>query len=302
MDYENFIQQADEIENTKGNLLKEQRAEQEHKKEIKNIVGSIKDVGSEIKNEIKKKKTVSVDNFPESVKTPDVERVVLEVKSLKDVIKGVDTTDPESRKLLKDLISAINKIPTPKFPDFPKEIKVSNPTDITKQTDKLSKDIKSVETAVKKLKLDVKPQINVKPAEVKIDTDAIISQLESVREAIASFSVVIPETDNEPVISALNSVEKSIADLVFPAPNYILPFKTSGGTATQALVDDEGRIKIDIPEKENPSYVDSIIVNDGVITCTTTKTFNGKSYQKVETFDTSDPNNMTGSETVWSEV
>jgi hypothetical protein len=260
MDIDNFVNETEQIVNSRQDEANRRQEKKEHYKEMSDIFSAIKDVSTEISSGINNKKSIEVSNLPKSIKTPDVEKVVLELKSIKEDIGKIDTTDSKVHELLQNLIKAIDNIPEPKsvtIPEYPKDISINNQKDF-------SADIKNVETAIKGLKLDVKPEVKVNPKiTVENNVDEIIPHLEAVQKAISKISFTIPENDNKPLLKALNSVKASIDGLTFPTPNFILPF-TKDGKASQANLDSNGNIVLNDPlptAGNNPSTTLSYDVN-----------------------------------------
>jgi hypothetical protein len=297
MDFDNFIKETDDIQSSKQQEAQIKGEKREHYREMADIFGAIKGVSTEIKSEINNKKSIEVSNLPKSIKTPDIEKVVLELKSIKEDIAKIDTTDKTVHELLQNLIKAIDNIPEPKsitIPEYPKDISVNNQKDFTQ-------DIKNVETAIKGLKLDVNPEVKVNPKiTVQNNVDEIIPHLEAVREAIGKISFTIPENDNKPLLKALNSVKASIDGLTFPTPNFILPF-TKDGKASQANLDDNGNIQVQVinqPEVKKYNYTLDTVTAGLVHTITLTRTDVETSIMetKVSVIDTSD-NSIT--ESAW---
>lgn len=94
-------------------------------------------------------------------------------------------------------------------------------------------------------RIDVKPVVNVPKAEVRveqnqIDISPLLDKLSKVESAVKQIK--LPTTDNTELMSTVDSVRNAIESLSFPVPNYVLPFKSSDGKATQALLDDDGNV------------------------------------------------------------
>lgn len=94
-------------------------------------------------------------------------------------------------------------------------------------------------------KVDFNPTINVQAPEPKVidktNFSEVVSALSKVEQAIKDA----PQTeasDLQPVIDGLSSVRETIKNLRFPSANYVLPFMTQTGKATQLKLNDDGSI------------------------------------------------------------
>jgi hypothetical protein len=100
----------------------------------------------------------------------------------------------------------------------------------------------AIESALKAI--DFKPVVNMPKSDVKVDLKPVQSALADVKAAIEANKVQMPEINFDDVIAGLQAVQSTIANLTFPVPNYVLPFKTSDGKASQALVDSSGNLSV----------------------------------------------------------
>lgn len=185
---------------------------------------------------------VSVTNqkdFPTSIKTPDVQGVIDSLNSLEKSLSGIKPDDSQILTALATLNQNIQKLPT-SFPVFPKPleaVKVANQPDYKKDFAELQKAVKQI---------DVKPAVTVKQDKVNLDITPVVKALGEVISAVGGIEIPeSPETDLEPLITATKAVQTSIDSLVFPVANYVLPFKTPTGAATQALVNSAGNLVSD---------------------------------------------------------
>ena len=289
MDFDNFIKETEDMQKEHQSMVESNRDKSEHYKELSHLLKTINQVSDDISSKIDNKKSISVDNFPVSVKTPDVQQVVLELKSLKDEIRKIDIKDTTVYDLLTKITTAIENIPEPKdivfpeikIPEYPTDIKVNNLAEIKLDTS-------NVEKAIKGIKLESKPVINA-----TTDIDALIPHLEALQQAIGAISVVIPENDDTAVLEALSGVKKAITNMVFPVPNYVFPF-TDGHKAVQAKVDGDGYL-IQSPQHKDTNI--SLTWSDGKVT----------GISKVDTDDTetvtlsyNGSGELTNVATVWS--
>lgn len=182
---------------------------------------------------------VSVTNqqpFPSSIATPDVKAVVDALNKLIGATKQPDLSSIVAG--LNSLETAVKSIPAQiDIPENEKveSVEVSNQMDYTAKFDELNKSIGGIELSPK---IDVKPIL--KP---NLDLADIPKTLQQLLKAVDKIKLPdIPKTDLKPVTEAVNAVQKAINSLTFPVANYVLPFKDSGGKATQAQVDSSGNI------------------------------------------------------------
>lgn len=294
MKFDEFINDINVTSSEKEHEQKEKLAEQKRTQDVSTIIQSVKDMGEKVTKSIDNKSNlVEVKNFPTKISTPDIEKVILELKDLKDKFLGkTEPEDIKTHELLNNLISAVSsiKVDIPEQKDFPTEISINNLKDYEQS-------LQNIIEAVKAIKLDFKPVIDVKPTDVKIEQDfkTLEKKLDSVIGAVKAISIVIPETDDSAVLKGLDSVKKAINSLMFPAPNYVLPFKDINGSAVQAQLAADGSQKTQIVEKEptdttklNPSVSITEVTVGTVTTKTITKTIGTDVYQKTVAIDSSD--------------
>lgn len=246
MNPNDFLTENESIQESKKRALQERNDEIKHKNEISQVLNSISNVSSAISQAIANKSNiVSVSNLPTEISTPDIERVVVELKALRDKFLEKEPEDKKTHDLLNKLLTAIDKLPKlmPEMPsiEFPSEISINNQIDYKNA-------IQSVIDAVKAIEVNVQPNITVKPTDVKVQSD--FKQLEAkfdiLTKAVQAISIVIPEKDDTELLKRVSATTKAINSLSFPMPNYILPFKDSTGAAQQALVDSSGKLKVDV--------------------------------------------------------
>ena len=240
MNPNDFITESENISEARNKALQERTERQNHEKELAQVLDTVSSVGSQVSEAIKKKSNqVEVTNFPTSVKTPDIERLVIEIKALKDKVSS-KAEDSKTHALLNNLEQAIKSIVIPEAKDvqFPKTFSINNLKDYEKKID-------AVIEAVKAIQINVEPQITVKPADVKIketDFSKLENKLDILTSAVKAISIVVPEQDDRELLKRISATTKAINSLSFPVPNYVLPFKKADGSATQALVDDDGML------------------------------------------------------------
>lgn len=196
-----------------------------------------------------------------------------EIEDIKQSITSVKT----------DIVNAVKSIPTKmevtNFPEqkeikFPTSFSVSNFQDYNNKIDEVTTAIKAIKVQfdpkievkasdvkieqdfsilesklddvckfISAIKIDI-PKIDIKPADVKIVSDftKLETKLGKVIDAVKSIKLEYPEQDDTEVIKGLARVTKAINSLSFPSPNYILPFKDINGAATQAQLTEVGQL------------------------------------------------------------
>jgi hypothetical protein len=95
--------------------------------------------------------------------------------------------------------------------------------------------------------IQVKPVVNVPEPKVtiqekEVDLSPIIDQLKTLEKAFKA--VDSPTTDTTKLESLIKKTNKAIAGLSFPSANFILPFKDSGGGASQVQLDSSGKVPV----------------------------------------------------------
>lgn len=205
------------------------------------IIGTLKQVVHGLIQYLDQKEiTASVNNFPDSINVPDVDKVVKEIRALTATFEKKPTEDTKTHKLLENLSKALEKLPKsfPEIPKMPKSIEVSNQIDF-------KPDIQEVVKAVKALELHVEPpKVTVKPTDVVVQSDftKLEEQMSILTAAVNAIELVVPVQDDTAVIAAVQEVKEAISSLIFPVPNYVFPFKDPNGKASQAQVDSQGYI------------------------------------------------------------
>jgi hypothetical protein len=132
-------------------------------------------------------------NQPESVRTPDVDKVVAALESVHGTLKTHQNTDlSEVTKVLQAVLTQVSALPKeqPSI-DIPAEIIVKNQVDT-------SKDIQAVERAVKCLKLEAKPVVVPAP-NVKVDApdlSPLKHGLADVEKAVKAIKLDVPKLEH----------------------------------------------------------------------------------------------------------
>jgi hypothetical protein len=155
--------------------------------------------------------------------------------------------------------NAIQSIPSlvPESPDPVENVSVNNLSEFNKY-------LKPLIDAVNSLELSpiFDPRIEVKPADVKVNTEKIDIQpllraIESLGKEVSTLtSKEQPATDITPLVEATMATTRAINSLKFPVPNYILPFKNSKGAAAQASLNSSGALIVANSSAQDFDYVD----------------------------------------------
>lgn len=253
--FQTLLDQVDSANIEAQNRQAKDAEDQKHQQELAALQDSIQAVSDAVTSAIaKKSNVVKVDNFPKAFATPDVQAVVAEIQALRQQLdadsKSGDASDAKEQAtletqvaLLANLEKAVNAIPS-------KIVIPEAATEVTVTTNQLYVDkIQAVVDAVKAIKMDFKPTISVKPTDVTVNTDLSLleNKLDVLTTAVKAISVVIPEPDDSKMLEAIQQVSKTINNLSFPVPNYVLPFKNASGAATQAPLDANGILQVASP-------------------------------------------------------
>lgn len=235
-DYTSAVQQMGQAN------LEEQKSQQEQQdksRRTEELKASIQEVSDKVSQAIDRKSSISIDNLPTSIHTPDIYDLIEEVTLLRNELYDKDIEDHTTHELLDELIKAVKALPTENqeinIPEQKEEVKVTNLKDYSDKFDDVIK-------AVQAIKTEFNPEITVSPAEVKVENDysKLEQKMDMLLAAVKAISIVVPEQDDSKVISAVKNVSKAISELRFPVSNYVLPFKTSAGESARALVDNSG--------------------------------------------------------------
>jgi hypothetical protein len=189
-----------------------------HKVKVENDLASPSDIGRVVD---------AVDSLSNKLQPTDIKPVVDALKSVTDAIGTLPTSFPD--------FPAFPKLPTP-----PKEVGVTNLSELEEYFNKVVTAVNSLQTSIK-----FDPKIEVKPADVVVNEKEV--NLKPLTDAIKSLETVIkgqklPETDIQPVVNAVKTLNTSINSLSFPVPNYVLPFKDVDGKAVQVQLDADGKV------------------------------------------------------------
>lgn len=154
-------------------------------------------------------------------------------KSIKTLLDSLETTGV--KKLDKEYIDSVKRLES--VLSTISSIKVTSDNDIKKALRSL---------AIAFNNLDVKPTVEVQPAEVvvherKIDFTPVIKALDKIKQSAPVVNVDIATLDE-----SIKEVKKAISGLSFPTANFILPFKDpTTGKATQVVLTSDGKLPVD---------------------------------------------------------
>lgn len=262
------------------------------------IIAAVDRVTAEVTAAIDRKSTtVTVANVPKSIATPDVQQVVSAIEQLRSDISAQDTVDTVMHGLLTNLLAAVNKLPTTiEKTEFPSTIAVSNQPDYSKAFQEVIKAVKAIKLTY------TAPDITVKPADVTVATDfsAVEKKLDVLTTAVKAISIVVPESDDSNVISAVEKVSKAIANLRFPVPNYVLPYADSDGKATQVVLNNGAIPVTSGVVTERYDYADPTTIYVGQATLGTSDTATNWTVYKYDLTDSSDASGKVAVNIAWT--
>lgn len=168
------------------------------------------------------------------------------VKSMQAVATSIDKKvfDPKQlQSTLKDFTSSIQTFSKsiPNFPEIPEpkeEITVTNLSDLKPYFDALQEGLKQLVTETPDIHVDG-PTVNVP----EVNLEPVAKAVSSIESAIKKIPK--PEKiDLTSLTDAVNETTSTIANLRFPVPNYILPFKDTTGKDAQVTLDSGGNLPV----------------------------------------------------------
>ena len=178
---------------------------------------------------------------------------VREVKVTNDVATKVeDILEPLAKKIDAALSTLANNNKDEKvakaldksFKDFAKSMSLY----MVKGTDESRKTSQDIQDAISSL--DLRPVVNVPAPKVNVqsnptvDLSALETKLDELKTAIQSIpSPILDQTD---LMMTMDNVRVAIESLRFPVPNYVLPYETTEGAATQVTLTSAGRIPVEL--------------------------------------------------------
>lgn len=166
--------QADDLAKEKAQELAEQQAIADQFGKIVTALGQ----ATQVMIRFLQSHETKVSNFPDSIKTPDSDKVVKAVDKLGKTLKPNEQDDSKVIQAIKDLEKTTKEKEMP----VTEAVEVTNFSELTKS---LAKDLKSLQKAVEAL--EMKPKITL-PAPVvnvpKTDVKGIINALEKVRSEV----------------------------------------------------------------------------------------------------------------------
>jgi hypothetical protein len=245
MNIDDFLKENGDLNKDRTDSIKEQMESKKHEEELAKVLQAIDSVSSKISKSIERQADIINVDFPKSISTPDISKVVDELKILKSEFSK-DKSDKEVPKLLNNLIKAVQSLPTPEKVNVPDSVSVNNQLDYSKKFDAVVK-------AVKDIKLEVKGESDFGKLEKKLDI---------LTGAVKAISIVVPSLDDNKILRSLANVSKSINGLSFPTSNFILPFKKADGSATQVEASIFNDINgIGIPAYDSCSLVEATLTD-----------------------------------------
>lgn len=227
--------------------------QQDSGKKDRLLIHTSKDTAAKIAGEVARQSAksristqkVAVEN-KDLARSADIEELVRCVKALGEQLKpeGIDWQPVETA--LNRLSKKVDALPKA-FPDIPEplsEVAVNNLQDISEPISEVVKAIQSLE-----LNPVFDPKITVKPAEVrvtesKLDVSPVVQAIEGLKPQLELLKSVTEQKDDTQLLSTIKETTKAINSLQFPVPNYVLPFKSVDGKATQVQLDENGNIPV----------------------------------------------------------
>lgn len=128
------------------------------------------------------------------------------------------------------------------FKDFAKAMSLY----MVKGADESRKTSQDIQDAISSL--DLRPVVNVPAPKVnvqanpEIDLSPLETKLDDLKTAIQSIPT--PSLDTTDLMIATDSVRNAIENMRFPVPNYVLPYKTHDGAATQVELNPDGSVPV----------------------------------------------------------
>lgn len=210
---------------------------------------------------------VIVENKPEEVKVPDLNKVVKAVNDVKDYLEANPDDDSKIIEAIQELTREVQKLPKEyekvEIPDPIEEVTVKNFPDY-------SEDLKGLGDKLDNLKLDPKINVAAPKVEVKsepVDLKPLQDSIEALKQAVVDNKVIVPPTDLTALEDAMIDVNQAIRTLKFPSPNYVIPFKDVDGAGVQVQLDADGNLPIaaspSTPAKATDAYGISNIEDTG---------------------------------------
>jgi hypothetical protein len=182
MDFKNILMQG--LEEKAAQEQAGEAAEREAAQaQFDSVSQAVKETGAAI---VEASKRTEVTNFPDSIKTPDADRVVKAVEHLEVALSPVAPDHSQIVKALSEVKQAITEQPGTEA------VAVTNLDGLQKALDRNTDRLSEVLAAVKSI--EVAPKVDV-PAPV----------------------VNVPKTDLTPLKSAVNSVQSAVENIRFPS-------------------------------------------------------------------------------------
>ena len=163
---------------------------------------------------------VTVKNPVESVKTPDVGKVVNAIEQLIRVQKAVKTDYTPIVRELRALIPVLKAIPQQiEMPEPTEEVEISNFEEITPLLEAIKTSLETLVNAEARELVVPSPVVEVNERE--LDLSPLIKSNAAVIKAIESIHIPeIPVDDDTMIMQALAQVEDAVRTLRFPVPNH----------------------------------------------------------------------------------
>ena len=193
--------------------------------------------------------SVTVKNPVESVRTPDVNKVVESIQQLIKVQKAVKTDYTPIVKELRALVPVLKAIPMQiEMPDSPEEVDIGNFDEITPLLQSIQISLEKLVNAEARELVVPTPVVEVNERE--LDLSPLLASNAAVIKAIESIHIPeMPPDDDTMVMQALAQVEDAVRTLRFPIPTV----------STDPLI----RYKAADEDASNPVQYFGMVANDG---------------------------------------
>lgn len=173
--------------------------------------------------------------FPESILTPDIDKVVKVLGELLAATKENAPDDTQLAKKLNEVAGLLRSLPSQiKFPEMPEaveEVTVKNFIDYTAKFDKLAETFSSIKFPT--------PEVTVAAPKVVVDNSEVAKVVNELKDVIIKAVSGIempsyPSFDQKPVIEALRALQKEIHERPIVKPPSVVAVTNPDGSTVGA--------------------------------------------------------------------
>ena len=191
-------------------------------------------------------------DFPSTISTPDVQKVVEAVGELKEITRQAKIDLTPLITAVKELNSALLETSETHIVK-PENVSVANLHDYSEQLERV---IFTLEN------LEVSPVVNVESPkipkqEVTVDLSGVVSKLDDLLKEIKRPLPEARAVDFSSIERAVSGVESAIKNQRFPVPNFILPYVDQEGKSSTATLNTDGSIPTNSPSQATQIKKDS---------------------------------------------